>query len=277
MLLFRSSCIAKGLAGILPPWMTTSGSHRMAMRDLPNRRDLRRADPVIPTHEGKLQRERCGGNYAVGKVRDNIPRDPPHGDCYLQIKRRHLETGRWIAQSLARQPGISGQVPQHRVGICHNGAHQISFLGKLPHISRRASAMSSSEIDIPWPAQSPSRLLRGRWGCDFLLRNSAKSNTSCRLSAGNAWTASRSDSSIVIRSYSTAPGRAGSPRHQISSRGKFCHISRRASTMSSSEMETPRPAHFSAGRSRRLSRMASLRLMAACTYYALTPGSGGPP
>jgi hypothetical protein len=53
------------------------------------------------------------------------------------------------------------KVPDHNVSICNDGGHQEISLGKFPHISRRASSISSSEIVTPKSADSTRKLRRG--------------------------------------------------------------------------------------------------------------------
>src|SRR5579863_3623445 len=65
--------------------------------------------------------------------------------------------------------------------------HQEMSRGKLPHISRRASAISSSVMWMFRSAHSPRRLRRGFFGPPFFsFRKSTKSNTSFCFSGGIA-------------------------------------------------------------------------------------------
>lgn len=64
---------------------------------------------------------------------------------------------RITAHALADKLGAQKET-QDCVCVCHNRWHQISSLGKLPHISRRASAISSSVIPVGASAQRPYRL-----------------------------------------------------------------------------------------------------------------------
>lgn len=77
-------------------------------------------------------------------------------------------------------------------------AHSSMSRGKLPHISRRASAMSSSVMCTFRSAHSPNRLRRGFFGPFFTVRKSTKSKTSFCSSGGKSRSFSRTSCSMVI-------------------------------------------------------------------------------
>ena len=97
------------------------------------------------------------------------------------------------------------QVSNRRVSIQYEG-HQGNSRGKLPHISRRASAISSFVMSTFRSFQSPRRLRRGLVVPFLTDRKSTKSKTSCCLSAGNSRTFSTTCSAILIPKdhYTTA-------------------------------------------------------------------------
>src|SRR5258708_7148587 len=71
--------------------------------------------------------------------------------------------------------------------------------GKLPHISRRASAMSSSVMWVFKSAHNPSKLRRGFFAPPFFsFRKSTKSNTSFCFSGGKSRSFSTTCCSIVM-------------------------------------------------------------------------------
>jgi len=77
-----------------------------------------------------------------------------------------------------RQARIVCEIPKNSVGVDNDPAQSKNCSrGKLPHISLRALAMSSSENEIPRFFHNPRMLFRGR----FVLvpRKLTKSRTSC--------------------------------------------------------------------------------------------------
>ena len=102
------------------------------------------------------------------------------------------------------EPWVSRQVPEDRVRVGDDPAHLNNCSrGKLPHISFRASAMSSSEMEMLKSFQRPYRLSRG---CLCLAPNEVvKSSTSCCLSAGRSrsleTTASSIECAAMLLSY----------------------------------------------------------------------------
>jgi len=99
------------------------------------------------------------------------------------------------------QARIGRQVPESRMRIGDYLTHSKNCSrGKLPHISLRASAMSSSDIEMPKSFQSPYKLFNGRF---FLEpRKLAKSRTSCCCSGGSSRTVATIASSIGVAAIS---------------------------------------------------------------------------
>ncbi len=89
-------------------------------------------------------------------------------------------------------------IPNDSMCICDNGGHAKSSLGKFPHISRRACAISSSVIRTLKSAQSPLILRRFPLEGLLVLRNSTKSRTSCCFSGGKSRKLLRIVCSMVI-------------------------------------------------------------------------------
>ena len=80
------------------------------------------------------------------------------------------------------------------MGIEHR-THSLVSRGKLPQISLRVSAISSSMTWKPRSAHSPRRLRRGFFALFFVFKKSAKSRTSLFCSGGKSRSFSRSCSS----------------------------------------------------------------------------------
>src|SRR5713101_4756680 len=83
------------------------------------------------------------------------------------------------------------------MGIQNRG-HQLMSRGKLPHISRRASAMSSSVIRTLYSSSDPSKPFNGFAGAPFSRSDSTNSSTARCLSGGNSRSFSSTSSGILI-------------------------------------------------------------------------------
>jgi len=95
----------------------------------------------------------------------------------------------------AGKPGIVEQIPKQGMSIPDDTGHlKNSSRGKLPHISLRASSISSAEIEKPISFQRPRTDLRGEGSLG--ARKLAKSRTSICLSTGNSRSLAITASSI---------------------------------------------------------------------------------
>src|SRR6266851_4163007 len=83
------------------------------------------------------------------------------------------------------------------MGIQNRG-HQLMSRGKLPHISRRASAMSSSVIRTLYSSSDPSKPFNGFAGAPFSRSDSTNSSTARCLSGGNSRSFSSTSSGILM-------------------------------------------------------------------------------
>jgi hypothetical protein len=98
---------------------------------------------------------------------------------------------------ILRKFWILYEVPEDDVCIDDYRSHQNSR-GKFFHISRRASSISSAEMEIPRSAQRPLTLLNGFLGDDSLRSWVACASSSCCFSGDSDRTASIKDCSSVI-------------------------------------------------------------------------------
>jgi len=146
------------------------------------------------------------------------------------------------------------RLPDSCRGVGHDAWHQMSVLGKSFHISRRNSAMSSSEMSTLKSAHNPSGSWSGPEG--VAVSDSANFNTCLRFSAGSCRTVFAIASSTLIEWPLLFSRRAGAPatiglsvgddrsHSKNRSRGNPPHISLRASAISSSEIEGNWPAQI---------------------------------
>jgi len=141
---------------------------------------------IISSSESEVRRQCVGGHTKRIQSAAAIGVSMKHGDesmlsCALVPFAR--------PNGIPRQPSTR-LVPGRSVGVCDHARHQMSPGGKFFHISRRSSAMSSSEISISNPAQRPSGLRNGALIRDA-LKESANFSTSSRFSSGKVGTFSR--------------------------------------------------------------------------------------
>src|SRR6266851_3719879 len=87
--------------------------------------------------------------------------------------------------------------PKRGMGIQNRG-HQLMSRGKLPHISRRASAMSSAVIWTLYSSSNPSKPFNGFAGAPFSRSDSTNSSTARCLSGGNSRSFSSTGSGIFM-------------------------------------------------------------------------------
>ena len=199
-----------------------SRNSRSRQLQLPDRFDLRSPDltvsranrtPRYVPRRGNRGCQRRGAKGRAGLVESQI--QTRHGNGFNpiflnQVSGFNHADGRYIdrlavgrgsverVRSANRQPRVVRKVPKDYMSVRYDRTRSKKCSrGKLPHISLRASAISSSEREIFKSFHSPRMLFSGRFF--FVPRNPAKSRTSCCCSGGSSRTAA-----TILRQWSQA-------------------------------------------------------------------------
>ena len=179
-------------------------------RNYPVRQIGYRASGDLPQAEGDLNSQRNSLKVGIGLIyhlpqsRQRLTFNPilfGQISCFDNTDGRNKDGLVLIAGLLhsfprtTREPSVGRQVPENRMRVGDDRIHSedCSF-GAPPHISLRASAMSSSDMEMPRSFQRPYELFRGPLG--FVPKNFAKSSTSSCLSVVSSRSLATTASSI---------------------------------------------------------------------------------